>query len=379
MPIVLRLTKGSELTFAELDGNFTDLDNRLDTVEGFNLDSRVTRLEQAGTPIYFDSDDVMVMLDSIWGGGVDSFLATTDSVGLASFNTNHFLVDSGRVSSRLATHDSVGISSYDSNHFLVNSGHVSIKLATHDSVGIASFDSSDFNVNAGHITLLNAGTALDSTGVASFDSSDFVVTNGHVTINPASAAGRVAGLTPIDSSGLASFDSADFNVDSFGHVSLIGGGGLQAISGGGSLYYPANFTSSIGGSQYGWTYQTYDPWQPSKFPFQDGARYIMNARFYHGFATGAAPDNGWIGLNSHGGSGIPNIDNDSYTIVTLEDVAQYHTPSNATGDLIEFTAGPNTHFKVVSYNFYGNYHKLGTETSRGSVTDNNNFWMLRVG
>lgn len=193
MPIVLRLTKGSELTFAELDGNFTDLDGRLDIVEGHNLNNRVTRLEAAGTPIYFDSDDVMVMLDSIWAGGVDSFLATTDSIGLASF---------------------------DSAHFLVDSGHVSIRLATNDSVGISSFDSEDFVVTNGHITLLNAGTSLDSTGVASFDSSNFVVTSGHVTINPNSAAGRVAGITPIDSTGVASFADADFNVTTDGHVTL---------------------------------------------------------------------------------------------------------------------------------------------------------------
>lgn len=167
MPIVLRLTKGSELTFAELDGNFTDLDNRVDTIEEANLISRVTRLEQAGTPIYFDSDDVMVMLDSIWAGGVDSYLATTDSIGLASF---------------------------DSDHFNVNSGHVTIKLAGY--------------------------TPSDSAGIASFDSSNFVVSAGHVIINPNSAAGRVAGTTIIDSTGVASFDSDDFNVNTNGHVTL---------------------------------------------------------------------------------------------------------------------------------------------------------------
>ena len=193
MPIVLRLTKGAELTFAELDGNFTDLDGRLDTIEEFDLNTRVTRLEAAGTPLYFDSDDVMVMLDSIWAGGVDSFLATTDSIGLASF---------------------------DSAHFLVDSGHVSIRLATNDSVGISSFDSEDFVVTNGHITLLNAGTSLDSTGVASFDSANFVVTSGHVTINPNSAAGRVAGITQIDSTGVASFDSSDFDINANGHVTL---------------------------------------------------------------------------------------------------------------------------------------------------------------
>ncbi len=33
MTIILRLTKGSELTHAELDGNFTDLDGRVDALE----------------------------------------------------------------------------------------------------------------------------------------------------------------------------------------------------------------------------------------------------------------------------------------------------------------------------------------------------------
>tara|TARA_B100002019_G_C21268625_1_gene600862 strand:+ start:1880 stop:2935 length:1056 start_codon:yes stop_codon:yes gene_type:complete len=166
MPIILRLNKGSELTFAELDGNFTDLDDRVDTIEALNLGSRVTRLEQAGTPIYFDSDDVMVMLDSIWAGGVDSFLATTDSIGLASF------------------------------------------------------DSSRFSVTNGHVSWIERLATIDSDGTASFDSQDFVVTNGHVTINPNSPGGRVAGITPIDSTGVASFADADFNVTTNGHVSL---------------------------------------------------------------------------------------------------------------------------------------------------------------
>ena len=168
MPIVLRLIKGSELTFAELDGNFTDLDGRLDTIEGFNLNQRVTRLEAAGTPIYFDSDDVMVMLDSIWGGqrGGDFF-------------------------------------------------------ASNDSVGLASFDSARFTVNdSGHVSWIERLATKDSDGTASFDSSNFVVTSGHVTINPNSAAGRVAGKIEIDSTGVASFDSAEFNVNTNGHVTL---------------------------------------------------------------------------------------------------------------------------------------------------------------
>jgi len=193
MPIVLRLIKGSELTFAELDGNFTDLDGRLDTIEAFNLNSRVTRLEQAGTPIYFDSDDVMVMLDSIWGGARgNDFFASTDSVGLASF---------------------------DSARFTVN--------------------------DSGHVSWIERLASINSDGTASFDSEDFIVLNGHVTINPNSPGGRVAGKIEIDSTGVASFDSDDFNVNTNGHVTLTDSAvrtRISAIDNGGAGSFTYNET-----------------------------------------------------------------------------------------------------------------------------------------
>ena len=57
MTITLRTNKGSELTYAELDGNFTDLNtrvldiepdsvaSRLISLEGGNFQSRITALE----------------------------------------------------------------------------------------------------------------------------------------------------------------------------------------------------------------------------------------------------------------------------------------------------------------------------------------------
>lgn len=247
MAIVLRLTKGSELTFAELDGNFDDLDGRTDALEALNIGTRLTFLENNIQTDAFDSASVMTMFDSIWAGGVDSFLATYDSIGLASF---------------------------DSDHFNVNSGHVTIKLAGYtlsDSAGIASFDSSEFVVTNGHVTInpnsapgrYASYTPIDSTGVASFDSANFVVTDGHVTINPNSAAGRVAGYTEIDSTGVASFDSSDFTVNANGHVTLniasttetgvasfnssdfnVSGTGEVTLAGGGSI--PVATFNSIG-------------------------------------------------------------------------------------------------------------------------------------
>lgn len=241
MPIILRLTKGAELTFAELDGNFTDLDNRLDGIEEANLISRVTRLEQAGTPIYFDSDDVMVMLDSIWGGIGDSgnFLATTDSIGLASFDSSRFSVDSGHVSwiERLATIDSDGTASFDSEDFVVTNGHVTINpnspggrvagITPIDSTGVASFADADFNVTTdGHVTLTDSAvrtriSAIDNGGAGSFTYNETLGTFAY----------DGPSLATTSTVGVASFSSSDFSVNGSGQVSLAGGSGIPVSSG----------------------------------------------------------------------------------------------------------------------------------------------------
>lgn len=71
MTITLRNTKGSELTFAELDGNFTDLDNRVQDsnqvkalIDSAYVNARVTTTSfykyfyeaDSGQTIFTDSD-----------------------------------------------------------------------------------------------------------------------------------------------------------------------------------------------------------------------------------------------------------------------------------------------------------------------------------
>lgn len=246
MPIVLRLIKGSELTFAELDGNFTDLDNRLDEIEEANLDSRVTRLEQAGTPIYFDSDDVMVMLDSIWAGGVDSFLATTDSIGLARFDADYFSVDSGLVTLSGGFNDPINLNVTVSNPGSGNAYYIdgalrpdlilyegnTYRFQQHDTTNTGHplrLSANNNGIHSGGVEY-TTGVIIKGTPGQTGAYTQLTIQGGapklHYYCNVHSGmggvinthSGQLAGTTITDSAGIASFDSAEFNVSSNGHV-----------------------------------------------------------------------------------------------------------------------------------------------------------------
>ena len=66
MAIVKRLVKGSALTHSELDGNFTDLDTRVTTLENTNSDSQTLTL--SGTDLIISNGNT-VDLSSLSGGG----------------------------------------------------------------------------------------------------------------------------------------------------------------------------------------------------------------------------------------------------------------------------------------------------------------------
>jgi len=55
MPIVLRLNKGSVLSYQELDGNFEDLDNRVQTLEstGTSSSSGIPYTEDTANALQF--------------------------------------------------------------------------------------------------------------------------------------------------------------------------------------------------------------------------------------------------------------------------------------------------------------------------------------
>ena len=59
MAIVLRSTKDSALTFAEMDGNFTDLDTRVSAIDSAFIKNI------AGTKVIFDSHEDWPMMESV--------------------------------------------------------------------------------------------------------------------------------------------------------------------------------------------------------------------------------------------------------------------------------------------------------------------------
>ena len=77
MAIVKRLTKGSALTHAELDGNFTDLDTRVSTLEGAP-DSDSQTLTLVGTDLSISSGNTVDL--SGLGGGAGGIALTDISV-----------------------------------------------------------------------------------------------------------------------------------------------------------------------------------------------------------------------------------------------------------------------------------------------------------
>ena len=94
MTITLRTTKGSELTYAELDGNFTDLntrvlaieadsaDNRLISLEGGNFHTRITALEldsADGRLLVLESQTLNTRITTLEGQTLDTRLTTIES------------------------------------------------------------------------------------------------------------------------------------------------------------------------------------------------------------------------------------------------------------------------------------------------------------
>ena len=91
MTIVKRLVKGSALTHAELDGNFTDLDTRVGTLEN-TTDSDNQTLTLVGTDLSI-SDGNTVDLSGLGGGGGGIALTDLSVTSLAAAGSGTLTYD----------------------------------------------------------------------------------------------------------------------------------------------------------------------------------------------------------------------------------------------------------------------------------------------
>jgi hypothetical protein len=97
MTITYRLVKGSPLTFAEEDGNFSDLDGRLSTVEGAGFSNPIDSITISGNILTFEYSTSV-------GGGSDSVAIPTAAwngrgewQALTSYAVNDLVIDASRL------------------------------------------------------------------------------------------------------------------------------------------------------------------------------------------------------------------------------------------------------------------------------------------
>jgi len=182
MAIILRNTKGSALTYEELDGNFTDLNGRVLDSDGIKalIDADYIQANQAD--IYRDSAFVTTIVDSDYVNaritahynGFDSDFGTKSTTDLSEGTNLYYttaradsdtqaLVDSDYVQNRV-TLDGVGLDS-SAVLALIDSDYIQAREAT--AIASVSEDTSpilggDLDVSANTIkytfTLTNSGT-----------------------------------------------------------------------------------------------------------------------------------------------------------------------------------------------------------------------------
>jgi len=208
MPITLRNTKGSELTFSELDGNFTHLDARIDSTGDASYLKSV--IDSSYVLSFVDSDHLATIVDQTF---VNSRLDTLQFLDSAEAIQ---LIDSAHVQARVGDLvDSADVIQ------LIDSAHVQARLGN-------LVDSAD---------VLNiVGDMVDSADVVSIIDSDHVQARADtvklrtytVATLPAGVAGQLIYVSDGDAGSptLAMYDGTAYKRISLGAtVDASGGGG----------------------------------------------------------------------------------------------------------------------------------------------------------
>jgi len=127
MAITLRTTKGSALTFAELDANFTDLDGRLDTVEDNNT-TQTDLISALQSSVSSNDDDITSLNTTVSGYGtrITNLESDMNEFGTLDidFGANHITYsnqyDSAGVFPSATTYPGMLITNADNGEFYVS-------------------------------------------------------------------------------------------------------------------------------------------------------------------------------------------------------------------------------------------------------------------
>ena len=170
MPITLRNTKGSELTFSELDGNFTHLDARIDSTGGASYLKSV--IDSAYVLSFVDSDHLAGIVDQTFvNSRLDTLQFLDSAEAIQLIDSAHVqarmgdLVDSSDVLNIVGDMvDSADVAS------IIDSAHVQARQITYDvldSAGITNIiDSSYTQARVDTVKLRTYTVATLPAGVA---------------------------------------------------------------------------------------------------------------------------------------------------------------------------------------------------------------------
>lgn len=168
MAITLRNTKGSELTFAELDGNFTHLDNKIDSdlnVLETNIDSDIAALQSEVDSNFTHFTDIT---DSI--GSASHIQAKQIKYNTADFldsNTVALVVDSAYVNARVNLANSLDSAEVIA---LIDSSYIQARQLTFDFMDSAEV----INLIDSAYVLARSPSGIDSAAVTAMIDSDYI-------------------------------------------------------------------------------------------------------------------------------------------------------------------------------------------------------------